>query len=144
MSAEPGQESPDSGAKRDPVVHDGSRLWAVRGAVQVDANDRDAILGSTWELMRELMSRNRLEPDAMVSCIFTCTDDLDAEFPAVAARDLGLDGVPLLCAREIDVPGSMPRVIRVIVHYYGPSDAEPTHAYLGEAQKLRADLHSAQ
>jgi chorismate mutase len=120
------------------------RLWAVRGAVQVDANERDAILGSTWELMRELMSRNGLEPDALVSCIFTCTDDLDAEFPAVAARELGLDHVPLLCAREINVPGSMERVIRVIVHYYGPTGAEPAHAYLGEAQKLRADLHSAQ
>jgi chorismate mutase len=125
-------------------MSDAMRLWAVRGAVQVDANERDAILGSTWELMRELMSRNGLEPDALVSCIFTCTDDLDAEFPAVAARELGLDHVPLLCAREINVPGSMERVIRVIVHYYGPNDAEPAHAYLGEAQKLRADLHSAQ
>ena len=123
-------------------MSDQTRLWAVRGAVQVEANDRDAILGSTWELMRELMSRNKLEPDAMVSCIFTCTDDLDAEFPAVAARDLGLDSVPLLCTREINVPGSMERVIRVIVHYYGPRG--PEHTYLGEAQKLRADLHSAQ
>jgi chorismate mutase len=144
MSAEPGQESPDSGVKRDPIARDGTRLWAVRGAVQVEANERDAILGATWELMRELMSRNELQPDAMVSCIFTCTDDLHAEFPAVAARDLGLDAVPLLCAREINVPGAMERVIRVIVHYYGPADHSPVHAYLGEAQKLRADLHSAQ
>jgi chorismate mutase len=127
-----------------PTMNGEMRLWAVRGAVQVDANDRDTILGSTWELMRELMSRNRLEPEAMVSCIFTCTDDLDAEFPAVAARDLGLDHVPLLCAREINVPGAMERVIRVIVHYYGPSETEPAHTYLGEAQRLRADLHSAQ
>jgi chorismate mutase len=124
------------------AMSDETRLWAVRGAVQVEANARDTILGSTWELMRELMSRNKLEPDAIVSCIFTCTDDLDAEFPAVAARDLGLDSVPLLCTREINVPGAMERVIRVIVHYYGPN--EPEHTYLGEAQKLRADLHSAQ
>ena len=69
-------------------------------------------------LMRELMSRNSLAPDAMVSCIFTLTDDLNAEFPAVAARRLGLDRVPLLCAREVPVPGSLPRVIRVLMHYY--------------------------
>ena len=69
----------------------------------------------------------------MVSCMFTVTDDLDAEFPAVAARRLGLDSVPLLCAREIPVPGAMPRVIRVLVHYYAPADHEPAHAYLGAA-----------
>ena len=76
--------------------------------------------------------------------IFTCTDDLNAEFPAVAARELGLDRVPLLCNREMDVPGAMPRVIRVLAHYYGRADHEPAHVYLGETRKLRADLHSAQ
>jgi chorismate mutase len=79
-----------------------------------------------------------------VSCLFTATDDLNAEFPAVAARRLGLDAVPLLCARELDVPGAMRGVIRVLVHYYGPSDHVPAHAYLGDAQELRSDLHSAQ
>ena len=74
----------------------------------------------------------------MVSCIFTLTDDLDAEFPAVAARALGLSRVPLLCAREVPVPGSLPRVIRVMVHYYAPEDHEPRHVYLGEARVLRA------
>ena len=64
------------------------------------------------------MARNELEPERMVSCLFTSTDDLNAEFPAVAARELGLDAVPLLCARELDVPGAMARVIRVLVHYY--------------------------
>jgi len=126
------------------VSNDDPRLWAVRGAVQVDRNEADAILSATGELMRELISRNDLEPDRMVSCIFTCTDDLDAQFPAVAARELGLDHVPLLCAREIDVPGAMERVIRVIVYYYAARDHEPAHAYLGEARRLRADLHSAQ
>ena len=70
--------------------------------------------------MRGLIERNRLEPEAMVSCLFTTTEDLDAEFPAVAARDLGLTMVPLMCCREIPVPGSMPRVIRVMLHFYAP------------------------
>ena len=95
------------------------RLFAVRGAVQAEANEADAILAATSELMRELIERNELAPEAMVSCIFTTTEDLDAEFPAVAARNIGLDSVPLLCAREIPVPGSMERVIRVMVHFYG-------------------------
>ncbi len=80
----------------------------------------------------------------MVSCLFTTTDDLDAEFPAVAARRLGLDAVPLLCCREIPVPGSMPRVIRVMLHFYAPAGHEPAHAYIGEAQRLRVDLQAAQ
>ena len=80
----------------------------------------------------------------MVSCLFTATDDLDAEFPAVAARRLGLTAVPLLCCREIPVPGSMPRVIRVMLHFYGPQETEPVHVYVGEAQKLRPDLSAAQ
>lgn len=120
------------------------RLWAVRGAVQADRNDADSILAATEELVRELIERNSLAPEALVSCIFTVTDDLDAEFPAVAARRLGLDRVPLLCTREIAVPGAMERVIRVLVHYYGPPDHEPAHAYLGAAQELRSDLRSAQ
>jgi chorismate mutase len=80
----------------------------------------------------------------MVSCIFTSTHDLNAEFPAVAARKLGLNGVPLLCAQEIDVPNSMPSVIRALVHYYAPADHAPSHTYLGEAQDLRSDLKAAQ
>ncbi len=78
------------------------------------------------------------------SCLFTTTEDLDAEFPAVAARNLGLDSVPLLCAREINVPGAMQRVIRVMVHYYAPVGHAPAHAYLGATQELRSDLHAAQ
>jgi chorismate mutase len=120
------------------------RLFAVRGAAQAEANESEAILSATEELMKELILRNSLEPEAMVSCLFTTTSDLDAQFPAVAARRLGLDSVPLLCCREIPVPGSMPRVIRVMLHFYGPADRAPVHAYIGEAQKLRADLQSAQ
>lgn len=120
------------------------RLFALRGANSVEANEADAILSATDQLMRELMRRNALTPEAMVSCIFTLTDDLDAQFPAVAARKLGLSTVPLLCAREVPVPGSLPRVIRTLVHYYAPEDHHPRHVYLGEARVLRADLESAQ
>jgi chorismate mutase len=120
------------------------RLFAVRGAVQAGANEPAAILTATEELMRALLDRNDLEPEAMISCLFTTTEDLDAEFPAVAARGLGLDSVPLLCAREINVPGAMPRVIRAMVHYYAPVGHVPAHAYLGATQALRSDLHAAQ
>jgi chorismate mutase len=125
-------------------MSDDLRLWAVRGATRAAANDADKVVEATEELMRELMSRNDLPPDRMVSCIFTSTHDLNAEFPAVAARNLGLDGVPLLCAQEIDVPGSMRSVVRVLLHYYAPPDHTPSHAYLGEAQDLRSDLKAAQ
>jgi chorismate mutase len=120
------------------------RVWAVRGATKVSRNDPGLIVEATEELMRELISRNDLTPDRMVSCIFTSTHDLNAEFPAVAARKLGLDMVPLLCAREIDVPGAMRSVIRALVHYYAPADHTPAHAYLGDAQELRSDLKAAQ
>jgi chorismate mutase len=120
------------------------RLFALRGANSVEANEPSAILEATDLLMRVLMDRNSLTPDAMVSCLFTLTADLDAEFPAVAARRLGLDRVPLLCAREIPVPGSLPNVIRTMVHYYAPEDHEPKHVYLGAARVLRRDLDSAQ
>jgi chorismate mutase len=121
-----------------------NRLFALRGANSVTANDADAILSATDELMRELMARNELAAEAMVSCIFTLTDDLDAEFPAVAARRLGLHHVPLLCTREVPVPGSLPQVIRVLVHYYADDEHEPRHVYLREARALRADLDAAQ
>jgi chorismate mutase len=120
------------------------RLWAVRGATKVGRNDPGLIVEATEELMRELIGRNDLTPERMVSCIFTSTHDLNAEFPAVAARKLGLDMVPLLCAREIDVPNAMRSVIRVLLHYYAPPDHTPAHAYLGEAQDLRSDLKAAQ
>ncbi len=120
------------------------RLYALRGATTVPANESGAILAATGELMREAIERNGLAAGDMVSCIFTVTADLDAEFPAVAARRVGLDRVPLLCAREIPVPGSLPRVIRFLLHYYAAEDHEPRHVYLHEARSLRADLDSAQ
>jgi chorismate mutase len=127
-------------------VSDGAdtRLHALRGATSVDANDAEAILEGTRELMTELMRRNELDPEQMVSCIFTATTDLNAQFPAVAARDLGLDRVPLLCSQEIEVPGALPRVIRVLIHYYAGDGHEARHVYLREARALRTDLESAQ
>jgi len=120
------------------------RLFALRGAVSVERNDARFILEATTELMGEIMERNALEPGKVVSCIFTATRDLNAEFPAVAARALGFDRVPLLCAQEIPVPQSMPRVIRVLIHYHAQEDHVPRHIYLGEAGSLRADLKAAQ
>jgi chorismate mutase len=120
------------------------KLRALRGAITVDANDAGAILDATEELVRAVLDQNALDPGDLVSCIFTCTADLDAEFPAVAARRMGLSAVPLLCAREIEVPGSLPRVIRVLVHCYADDAAPPRHVYLREAVSLRKDLQGAQ
>jgi chorismate mutase len=120
------------------------RLFAVRGAISVERDEARQILDATTTLMREIIERNELEPERVVSCIFTATGDLTAEFPAVAARALGFEAVPLLCARELDVPGSMPRVIRVLIHYYADEQHVAKHVYLGEAGALRADLQAAQ
>jgi chorismate mutase len=120
------------------------RLFALRGATSVEANTAAAILAATEALMGELIARNELEIERIVSCIFTTTDDLDAAFPALAARRLGFERVPLLCTREINVPGSLQGVIRVLLHYYAPADHTARHVYLGAAQSLRADLDAAQ
>ena len=120
------------------------RLRALRGATTAPRNEAEAILEATDELVRTVMAENGLAAGDLVSCIFTCTADLDAEFPAVAARRLGLSSVPLLCAREIDVPGAMPRVIRLMLHCYAEDGSEPRHVYLREATALRRDLEGAQ
>ena len=120
------------------------RLFALRGAVTANANTSADILEATTELLREIMARNDLRAQDVVSAIFTATDDLDAEFPAVAARALGFDAVPLLCAREIPVPGSLPRVVRVLIHYHADDEHVTRHVYLRGAVALREDLHAAQ
>ncbi len=120
------------------------RLFALRGANSVERNEADAILDGNRQLMRELMQRNGLTPESMVSCIFTLTDDLDAEFPAVAARRLGLDQVPLLCAREIPVPGSMPHVIRAAGPLLRGRGPRAPARLPREARELRSDLDAAQ
>ena len=126
------------------MSEDGLRLYALRGAISVASNTEEAILTATHELVREIMARNALSPERMVSCLFSCTTDLNAQFPAVAARDLGLDRVPLLCTQEIEVPGALARVIRVLLHYYAEDAHTPQHVYLGEARSLREDLEAAQ
>jgi chorismate mutase len=114
---------------------------AVRGATQTDADDREQILAATTELVSEVMSRNGLSTDDVISVLFTATPDLTAEFPALAARKLGFHEVPLLCASEIAVPHALPRVIRLMAHIEtGRPRAEIQHVYLRGATKLRLDI----
>jgi len=119
-------------------------MRGVRGATTVGGNEPAAIVGRTRELLGILVESNGIDPSDLASAVFTVTEDLDAEFPAVAAREIGLSRVPLMCAREIPVPGSLPKVVRVLVHCYPPVGVDPQHVYLGEARKLRLDLEGAQ
>jgi chorismate mutase len=113
----------------------------VRGAVQIDGDDREAILGGADELVREVLGRNQIEPDDLISIIFTATPDLTADFPAYAARRLGLTDVPLLCATEMAVPHAMPRVLRLLAHVETERPrADMRHVYLRGAAALRTDL----
>ncbi len=110
----------------------------IRGATTVKNNDREEILAATAELLQQLIEKNDLYPDNVASVIFTATDDLDAEFPAVAARSLGWEETALMCAREIPVPGSLKKCIRVLIHVNTTrSVAEMQHVYLREAVSLR-------
>ena len=121
-------------------MSDGRVLRAVRGAISVPEDSAASIRERTAELLEAVMERNGLRHEDLISIILTATEDLSAEFPAAGARDIGLSAVPLLCAREIPVPGSMPMCIRVLVHCTVEADREMRHAYLGEARKLRTDL----
>lgn len=114
---------------------------AIRGATQVAANERELIREATVELVTELMTRNDLVVDDVVSVLFTTTPDLTAEFPAFAARKVGFDDVPLLCASEIDVPGALPRVVRLMafVEVDRPR-SEIRHVYLRGAAVLRPGI----
>jgi chorismate mutase len=107
----------------------------------VDANDRAAILDGTTDLVTEVMTRNGLVPDDVISVVFTTTPDLTAEFPALAARKIGFHDVPLLCASEIDVPGAMPRVVRLLMHVETDKPRSVLeHVYLRGAAALRLDI----
>jgi chorismate mutase len=118
-----------------------STLRALRGATSVEANEAAQIEDATTALLKEMLDRNGVQAEDIVSLIFTATADLDAAFPAAAARRLGLGEVPLLCAQEIPVPGSLPRCVRVLMHLYSERDyASLRHVYLGEARALRQDL----
>ena len=114
---------------------------AIRGAITVAADEGDAIVAATEELLAAMLTRNEVAPDDVISALFTTTPDLTAEFPAAAARRLGLADVPLLCAAEIAVPGALPRCVRVLLHVDTErARAEIDHVYLGAARSLRADL----
>ncbi|NYH54442.1 MULTISPECIES: chorismate mutase [Nocardiopsis] len=114
---------------------------AIRGAVQIDADERDQVLEATAELVSEVMRRNALETDDVISVLFTATPDLKSEFPALAARKLGFTDVPLMCATEIAVPHALPRVVRLMAHVETDRPrSDLQHVYLRGAQALRLDI----
>ena len=121
-------------------------IRGIRGATTVSADQPDLILQATRELLEEMLEENKgMRPEDVASAIFTVTDDLVSTFPAQAAREMGWSLVPMLCAREIPVPNSLARVIRVLVHWNTDvSQSEITHVYLRDAVKLRPDLVAAQ
>lgn len=116
-------------------------LRALRGATTLEADTREQVMERTATLVRTLMERNGAAKEDLVSLIFTATDDIRSEFPAAAARSIGISDVPLLCARELEVDGAVRLCVRVLVHLY--SDTEPAdlrHVYLEGALPLRTDL----
>ena len=116
-------------------------LRAVRGAVDVERDERELVLEATTALVREVLDRNGLSPEDLVSILFTATPDLRSEFPAYAARQMGIVDVPLMCASEIDVPGAMPRVLRLLAHVETDRPRSAMrHVYLRGAAALRTDL----
>ena len=121
-------------------------IRGIRGATTVTADEPDLILQATRELLEEILEENEgMRPEDVASAIFTVTDDLASTFPAQGARQMGWGLVPMLCAREIPVPSSLPRVIRVLVHWNTDvPQNEITHVYLRDAVKLRPDLVAAQ
>jgi chorismate mutase len=112
------------------------RLYAVRGATTIDGDTRKQVVEGTQALLKELLGRNQIDREQIVSILFTATDDIHSEFPAAAARLMGLNGVPLLCTRELEVHSSLatPRCIRVMMHFYGTETPEPV--YLRDAVRL--------
>ena len=114
---------------------------AIRGAVQVDEDERGQVLEATAELVAEVMRRNELTTDDVISVLFTATPDINSEFPALAARKVGFSDVPLMCATELDVPHALPRVVRLMAHVETERPrSEVQHVYLRGAQALRLDI----
>lgn len=114
---------------------------ALRGATTVDADTPEQIHERVTTLLKEMWARNEVEHDDLISILFTVTDDITSAFPATAARSIGLGDVPLICAREIPVPGSMPLCVRVLVHFEtDKARSELHHVYLENAKSLRDDL----
>ncbi len=119
------------------------RIWAVRGATTVEEDRPETVLAATRELLTVLFEKNRISPEQIVSVIFTTTPDITSEFPAVAARQLGLTDTPLMCAAEIAKPGALSRCIRVMIHFYTALEKHQIiPVYLRDAVKLRPDLQS--
>jgi chorismate mutase len=121
-------------------------IRGIRGATTVTADQPELILQATQELIEAILEENKgMQPEDVASAIFTVTDDLVSTFPAQAARQMGWDMVPMLCGREIPVTSSLPRVIRVLVHWNTElPQSEIRHVYLRDAVKLRPDLVAAQ
>lgn len=118
-----------------------TRVRAARGAIGVGSDEAEVVLAATERLLAAMLARNELLAEDIVSAFFTATEDLRSAFPAEAARRMGLGRVPLLCAREIPVEGSMPRVVRILMHFHTErSQAEVAHVYLDGAESLRDDL----
>ena len=117
-----------------------TRLSAIRGATTADHDTSDSIRAATAELLGEVLRRNALDAADIVSVIFTATSDLRADFPAVAAREMGLSRTPLLCCQEIPVEGAVARCVRVLVHCYLANQTEARHVYIRGAKALRLDL----
>lgn len=116
-------------------------LRAIRGATQLDVDEREHLLERVTELVAAVLDRNQLSSDDVVSIVFTATRDLRSEFPAYAARSLGIGDVPLLCAQQLDVRDAMPRVVRLLAHVETPlTPAQIRHVYLHGARNLRTDL----
>lgn len=114
---------------------------AIRGAIQVDADERDLVLKATTELLLEMLAVNRLRHDDLISLFFTSTPDLTSEFPALAARQAGLVDTPLMCASEVAVPRALPRTVRILAHVDTDEPRSAVkHVYLGGARVLRPDL----
>ena len=113
-------------------------MRAIRGAIQIDHDTRDEIATAVRQLCAAIVEANDLDAGRIVSALFTLTPDLHADFPARAAREFGWGSVPMMCAQEIDVPGALPRVCRVMLYVEG--EATPRHVYLGGAKALRPDL----
>ena len=114
---------------------------AVRGAIQLDRDEREHVLASTRELVSAVLAANELSKDDVISIVFTATPDVRSEFPAVAARELGMGDVPLICTQELDIVGAMPLVIRLMAHVTtGLRREDVSHVYLRGAAALRRDL----
>ncbi len=116
-------------------------IRAIRGAIQLDVDEREHLLKSTAELLSKTLHANDIDSSQLISILFTATPDITSEFPALAARELGLGDVPLMCFVEMDVERAMPRVIRLMIHAeMSKARGEIQHVYLRGATALRLDL----